>query len=77
LAMRRCFGFGVRSPLFMMPKRASSPLTLFVASSLASPPTPRRGSSTTRACVKSSPPRTSLLTSLSISIGYTRTRPTR
>ncbi|CAI7787194.1 unnamed protein product, partial [Closterium sp. NIES-53] len=45
--------------------------------SLASPPTPCRGSSTTRASVESSPPRTSPLMSLSVSTGYTRTRPTR
>ncbi|CAI7733609.1 unnamed protein product [Closterium sp. NIES-54] len=43
---------------------ASSPLALFAASSLASPLTPRRGSSTTRARVESSPPRTSPLTSM-------------
>ncbi|CAI7807024.1 unnamed protein product, partial [Closterium sp. NIES-54] len=49
LAMRRCFGSRARSPLFVMPKRASSPLALSAASSLASPPTPRRGSFTTRA----------------------------
>ncbi|CAI7756110.1 unnamed protein product [Closterium sp. NIES-54] len=44
LAMCRCFRSGVRSALFAMPKRASSPLALSAASSLASPPTPRRGS---------------------------------
>ncbi|CAI7854009.1 unnamed protein product [Closterium sp. NIES-53] len=49
-----------------MPKRASSPLALSAASSLASPLTPRRGSSTTRASVEFFPPRTSPLTSLSI-----------
>ncbi|CAI7840108.1 unnamed protein product, partial [Closterium sp. NIES-54] len=42
LAIRRCFGSGVCPPLFAMPKRASSPLALSIASSLASPPTPRR-----------------------------------
>ncbi|CAI7736108.1 unnamed protein product [Closterium sp. NIES-53] len=57
--MHRCFGSGARSLLFAIPLRASSPLALFVASSLASPPTPHRGSSTTRARVKSSPPKTS------------------
>ncbi|CAI7758960.1 unnamed protein product [Closterium sp. NIES-53] len=41
LAMCRCFGYGARSPLFAMPKRASSPLALSAASSLDSPPTPR------------------------------------
>ncbi|CAI7852154.1 unnamed protein product [Closterium sp. NIES-54] len=65
LAMRRCFGSGARSPLFAMPKRTSSPLALSVASSLASPPTPRRGIFTTHARVESSPPMTSPLTSLS------------
>ncbi|CAI7824586.1 unnamed protein product [Closterium sp. NIES-53] len=59
LAMRRCFGSGTRSPLFAMPKRASSPLALSAASSLASPPMPSRGSSTTCARIESSPPRTS------------------
>ncbi|CAI7787341.1 unnamed protein product [Closterium sp. NIES-53] len=49
LAMRRCFGSGARSPLFTMPRRGSSPLALSAASSLASPPTPRHGSFTTRA----------------------------
>ncbi|CAI7907544.1 unnamed protein product [Closterium sp. NIES-54] len=59
LAMRRCFGSEARSPLFAMPKRASSPFAHFAASSLASPPTPRRGIFTTRAHVESSPPMTS------------------
>ncbi|CAI7802071.1 unnamed protein product [Closterium sp. NIES-53] len=62
MAMRRCFGSGERSPLFAMPKQASSPLALSVASSLASPPTPHCGSSTTRASVESSPPRVSPFT---------------
>ncbi|CAI7838865.1 unnamed protein product [Closterium sp. NIES-53] len=66
-----------RSPLFVMSKRASSPLAISAESSLASPSTPRCGSSTTRASVESSPPKTSPLTSLSVSTGYTRTRPTR
>ncbi|CAI7876539.1 unnamed protein product [Closterium sp. NIES-53] len=71
------FGSGARSPLFAMPKRASSPLALSSASSLASPRTSSHGSSTTRARVESSLPRTSPLTSLSVSTGYTRTCPTR
>ncbi|CAI7782522.1 unnamed protein product, partial [Closterium sp. NIES-53] len=37
LAMCRCFVSGARSPLFAMPKRASSPLALSAASSLAFP----------------------------------------
>ncbi|CAI7846797.1 unnamed protein product [Closterium sp. NIES-54] len=49
LAMRQCFGSEARSPLFAMPKRASSPLKLSAASSLASPPTPRRDNFTTHA----------------------------
>ncbi|CAI7772183.1 unnamed protein product [Closterium sp. NIES-54] len=40
LAMHQCFGSGARSPLFAMPKQASSPLALSAASSLASPLTP-------------------------------------
>ncbi|CAI7923904.1 unnamed protein product [Closterium sp. NIES-53] len=56
------FRVWARSPLFAMPKRESSPLALSAASSLASPPTPRRGSFTTRARVESSPPRMSHLT---------------
>ncbi|CAI7803494.1 unnamed protein product [Closterium sp. NIES-53] len=64
LAMRQCFGSGARSPLFAMPKRASSPLALSAASSLASPPTPRHGTFTSCARVESSPLRTSPLTSL-------------
>ncbi|CAI7815908.1 unnamed protein product [Closterium sp. NIES-53] len=55
----------------------SSPLALFATSSFASPPTPSRGSSTTRTSIDSSPPRTSPLTSVSVSTGFTRTRPTR
>ncbi|CAI7744944.1 unnamed protein product [Closterium sp. NIES-53] len=66
-----CFGSEARSSLFAMPKQASSPLALSAASSLASPPMPRRGSFTTRTRVESLP-----LTSLSVTIGYTRTRPT-
>ncbi|CAI7813330.1 unnamed protein product [Closterium sp. NIES-54] len=40
LAIHRRFGSGARSPLSVIPLRASSLLSLSVASSLASPPTP-------------------------------------
>ncbi|CAI7738124.1 unnamed protein product [Closterium sp. NIES-54] len=73
LVMYRRFGSGVPFRLFATPLRGSSLPALFTVSSLASLPTSGAGIFTTRVPVVFSPPRTSPLTSLSVSTVSTPT----